>query len=161
RAADMTVHGERNHPHVTLVLGAGGPIGRAFHAGVLGALAEACGWDARSADLLVGTSAGGQDGGLPPAGRGAPPPPTDREHPNGASPHVGEGIRQLLHGHWPHRPLWIPAVHLESGSRVVFGREEAPLVDVATAVRCSSAVPILRPAVEVGSESFVDGGVAS
>ncbi|NQU37106.1 MAG: patatin-like phospholipase family protein, partial [Actinobacteria bacterium] len=30
----------------------------AFHAGVVGALAEAAGWDARQADVIVGTSAG-------------------------------------------------------------------------------------------------------
>ena len=42
---------------VALVLGAGGVIGHAWHAGVLGALAEH-GWDARRADVVVGTSAG-------------------------------------------------------------------------------------------------------
>jgi NTE family protein len=43
---------------VTLVLGAGGPVGSAFHAGVLRALAESCGWDPRRAELIIGTSAG-------------------------------------------------------------------------------------------------------
>lgn len=42
---------------VGLVLGAGGVAGAAWHAGALAALAEA-GWDARAADLMVGTSAG-------------------------------------------------------------------------------------------------------
>jgi NTE family protein len=42
---------------VAVVLGAGGLTGRAFHAGVLAGLA-AHGFDARSADLFVGTSAG-------------------------------------------------------------------------------------------------------
>lgn len=42
---------------VAVVLGAGGIVGSAYHAGVLTALAEA-GFDARDADLLVGTSAG-------------------------------------------------------------------------------------------------------
>ena len=42
---------------VGVVLGAGGILGAAFHAGVLTALAEA-GFDAGKADLLVGTSAG-------------------------------------------------------------------------------------------------------
>jgi len=40
-----------------VVLGAGGIVGAAYHAGVLTALAEA-GFDARDAELLVGTSAG-------------------------------------------------------------------------------------------------------
>jgi NTE family protein len=43
---------------VGLVLGAGGTVGHAFHAGVLAALEADCGWDARSADVVLGTSAG-------------------------------------------------------------------------------------------------------
>lgn len=42
---------------VGLVLGAGGVAGAAWHAGALAALAD-FGWDARSADLMIGTSAG-------------------------------------------------------------------------------------------------------
>lgn len=53
---------------VGLVLGAGGPVGHAFHAGVLRALGEGLGWDARDADLVVGTSAGAQVGALLRAG---------------------------------------------------------------------------------------------
>lgn len=44
-------------PSVGLVLGAGGVAGGAWHGAVLAALDEA-GWDARSAELVVGTSAG-------------------------------------------------------------------------------------------------------
>lgn len=47
---------------VALVLGAGGVIGRAYHVGTLAALAEAAGWEARSAGLIVGTSAGAGTG---------------------------------------------------------------------------------------------------
>lgn len=43
---------------IALVLGAGGVVGSAFHVGTMMALAEVTGWDARSADLIVGTSAG-------------------------------------------------------------------------------------------------------
>jgi NTE family protein len=43
---------------IGLVLGAGGVTGGAFHAGVLAALAEGTGWDPRSAETVVGTSAG-------------------------------------------------------------------------------------------------------
>ena len=43
---------------VGLVLGAGGAVGGAYHAGALAALADATGWDPRTADLVVGTSAG-------------------------------------------------------------------------------------------------------
>jgi NTE family protein len=42
---------------VGLVLGAGGVTGEAYHRGVVRALHE-LGWDARTADVLVGTSAG-------------------------------------------------------------------------------------------------------
>ena len=41
-----------------LVLGAGGLTGQAFHLGVLTALADATGFDGRTADVVVGTSAG-------------------------------------------------------------------------------------------------------
>ncbi len=45
-------------PSIALVLGAGGAVGSAWHAGVLAALAESTGWDARDAELVVGTSTG-------------------------------------------------------------------------------------------------------
>ena len=51
-----------------MVLGAGGPVGHAYHAGVLRALEQGLGWDARHADLVVGTSAGAQVGALLRAG---------------------------------------------------------------------------------------------
>ena len=47
---------------IGLVLGAGGAVGRAYHAGVLAALEEHAGWDAREADVIVGTSAGSSIG---------------------------------------------------------------------------------------------------
>jgi predicted acylesterase/phospholipase RssA len=135
-------------PHVTLVLGAGGPVGKAFHAGVLRALAERCGWDPRAATVIVGTSAGAHIGALLRVGMPA---------------HLLEQAlgEPLPTDHWPHRPLWIPALRLGRGGRVVFGREDAPRVDVATAVRCSSAVPGVRPPVAVGEARYIDGGVAS
>ncbi|HWG72623.1 MAG TPA: patatin-like phospholipase family protein [Acidimicrobiales bacterium] len=54
-------------PRIGVVLGAGGPVGHAFHCGVLTALADA-GWDPRSADLIVGTSIGAVTGGFLRAG---------------------------------------------------------------------------------------------
>src|SRR5262245_17353291 len=47
---------------IGLVLGAGGIVGNAFHAGVLAALQREVGWDPRQADLVVGTSAGSVSG---------------------------------------------------------------------------------------------------
>lgn len=49
---------------IGLVLGAGGIAGQAFHAGVLAALEVEGGWDARSAKLIAGTSAGSITGAL-------------------------------------------------------------------------------------------------
>jgi NTE family protein len=196
---------DATRPHVILVLGAGGPVGQAFHAGVLHALAEGCGWNPRSADVIIGTSAGAQVGALLRAGwdahrllQRATRPPAQVPHATApalrwpASPaylrtilrhpsqlrlgplvaallpegrldtaHLGDAFRSLFTGHWPDRPLWIPAVHVDSGARVVFGRDDAPLIDVGTAVRCSSAVPGLRRPVAVGAQRYVDGGMAS
>ena len=58
---------------VTLVLGAGGIVGHAWHAGVLAGVLEGTDWDARSADVVIGTSAGSMVGALLRAGIG----PTD------------------------------------------------------------------------------------
>src|SRR5690349_5218831 len=55
-------------PGIGLVLGAGGEVGYAFHAGVLAALADVTGWDARSAEVIVGTSAGSIAGAVLRAG---------------------------------------------------------------------------------------------
>lgn len=49
---------------VGLVLGAGGVVGQAYHAGVLAALEHDLGWDPRSADVIVGSSAGSVTGSL-------------------------------------------------------------------------------------------------
>ncbi|MEC7523117.1 MAG: patatin-like phospholipase family protein [Myxococcota bacterium] len=74
---------------VSIVLGAGGPVGHAFHAGVLQALERELGLDARDATLVVGTSAGAQVAALIRAGmsaadlgarvRGRPLSPAGRE----------------------------------------------------------------------------------
>ena len=57
---------------VGLALSAGGAVAEAWHSGVVQALAEATGWDARGAELILGTSAGAITGlclrtGLSPA----------------------------------------------------------------------------------------------
>jgi NTE family protein len=60
--------GQRHRGRLGLVLGAGGPVGHAFHAGALRALEEVLGWDVRAADLVLGTSAGAQVAALLRAG---------------------------------------------------------------------------------------------
>jgi NTE family protein len=53
---------DESRPTVGLVLGAGGVVGQAYQAGVLAALEREARWDAREADLIVGTSAGSVTG---------------------------------------------------------------------------------------------------
>jgi NTE family protein len=61
---------------IGLVLGAGGVTGEAFHRGVLAGLADVTGFDARTAEVVVGTSAGSLvAASLRCAGLGAVPPP--------------------------------------------------------------------------------------
>jgi len=49
---------------VGLVLGGGGVVGQAYHAGVLAAIEHDLGWDARQAEIIVGSSAGSVTGSL-------------------------------------------------------------------------------------------------
>lgn len=68
---------------IGLVLGGGGLTGGAFHAGVVAALATTAGWDARTADVLLGTSVGSITATSLAAGM----PPTDL-----AARHLGEPL---------------------------------------------------------------------
>jgi NTE family protein len=86
---------------VALVLGAGGPVGLAFQAGVLAALCEA-GWDARHADLVVGTSIGAVTGALLRAGLS----PLDLAAQVAGRPLSTEGQELIDHG-WSGDPLEI------------------------------------------------------
>jgi NTE family protein len=209
---------------IGLVLGAGGVVGHAFHAGVLSALADVTGWDARHAEVVVGTSAGAVVGALLRAGvspadlaagmTGAPlspdgarladragrrasipksPPRWRGGFPRMASPGtfarlarpplrpvrpgtlaaaalpagrvptelVAAGLRPLFTSGWPERELWLCAVRLDAGRRVVFGRDGAPRVGVADAVAASCAIPGFFEPVEIGGVRYVDGGAHS
>jgi NTE family protein len=65
-------------------------------------------------------------------------------------------------GHeWPRLDLWICAVRMDDAHRVVFGRDDAPTTDVATAVGASSAIPGYFAPVVVHGRRYVDGGVHS
>jgi NTE family protein len=208
-------------PRIGLVLGAGGVVGHAFHAGVLAELADATGWDARDAEVVVGTSAGAVVGALLRAGvspadlaaraTGAPlspegarlaaraggpapipsrPPSRVGGFPRMASPGtlvrgafslvrpgalaaaalpagrvttelVASGLRQVFTHGWPERELWLAAVRLDTGRRVVFGREHAGGVEVADAVAASCAIPGFFEPVEIRGVRYVDGGAHS
>jgi NTE family protein len=200
---------------IGVVLGAGGIVGAAYHAAVLTALAE-FGFDARDAEVLVGTSAGAGvaatlRAGFPPidlaprnlgqpisdeaaaiVGRTGGPPKIEMRPrplsrvPRPASPSmvlrsggrpgkvfagltptgtistdvIGERIG-MLYGDlsWPDRPLWICAVDLDSGNRVVFGQGvDAP---VGVAVQASSSIPGFFRPVDHAGQRYVDGAVHS
>ena len=74
---------------IGLVLGGGGVTGIAFHAGVLTALARV--WDARTAEVIVGTSAGSLSTALMRAGF----PPADYVPQVTGAAMSGEGQRVL------------------------------------------------------------------
>jgi NTE family protein len=202
---------------IGLVLSAGGPLGDPWHSGVLGRLQEVAGWDARTADLVVGTSAGSITAVTLRAGVaaidrkihmvGGPISPEAEEiyarivtpytEPEAerdwrpASPKMalraawppwrvdplrlatgnmprgtrsGEPLEtrmnELMPDGWPDQPLWITAVRMSDGRRVVFGRDDVR-GNIGQAVRSSAAVPgAYRPG-KVGEREYVDGGVHS
>ena len=57
------------------------------------------------------------------------------------------------------KELYIIATDLDTGSRVVFGREPWRDVPISRAVAASSAVPLLYRPVRIGVNEFVDGAV--
>jgi NTE family protein len=227
-------------PSIALVLGAGGVVGHAFHVGVLSALVAELGWDARRAQLIVGTSAGSVVGGSLRAGLG----PADMRRrlageqlsPEGfdlvrraeaavaavaasdarsngdddvdtaeetafntiarrlriASPErVRRALREpwrvtpgslvsavlpvgrrstahlrapydaMIGTGWPDADVWIVAVELDVGLRVVFGRSGAPVVTVGEAVEASCAIPGYFSPVTIDGARYVDGAVHS
>lgn len=75
-----------------------------------------------------------------------------------------EGERRFtedLPAEWPAEPLYICAVDITSGRRVVLGRPRSPKVPLATAVMASCAIPGIYQPVKVGRYTLVDGGVRS
>ncbi len=91
---------------VGLVLGAGGVVGQAYQAGVLAALEREAHWDAREADIIVGTSAGSVTGAALRVGV----PATDlaaSTYGTPMSPQGGALLKRIL----PHEnPLPVPSV---------------------------------------------------
>lgn len=206
------------------MLGAGGTVGLAYHAGVLQALAED-GFDPVDADLIIGTSAGSVIGaylrsgwtpedfwqlalgthpnlaplGLVDPGADAPAYLTPAFHDPvgllrraiGSAYVLGrsalrvpvpvvpkalrtafpagffvmtEGRRRLdaeLPAAWPDRLLWLCAVDIVSGRRIVLGSRGAPSLSLASAVLASCAIPGVYPPVKLGRRVLVDGGIHS
>jgi NTE family protein len=202
---------------IGLVLSAGGPTGDPWHAGVLAAINEETGWDARDAPLIVGTSAGAITAvalraGISPGDRHSDHmgrtvstqaqalfdrivTPWVDEHVDrdwwpqspvlslrAAWPpwrfrpvHAAIGLlpagtlsgvcleqrtNELHPAPWTSAPTWIPAVRLEDGRRVVFGRDDAAAT-VGQAIRASCSVPGVYQPAPIGKSRYVDGGVHS
>lgn len=203
-----------------LVLGGGGVVGIAYHAGVLQALGDCWGLEPDDAEVVVGTSAGSVvgaylrtgrdprqlvaevlgDGEAAPArpmpavldwagespvawarrglgtafvvsrslGRALPIPPPPaalrRAFPAGlaAMAHAKDRLRADLPAAWPERPLWLTAVDLVSGRRMVLGRDGGHhRLALPDAVRASCAIPVVYPPVTLGRRILVDGGLHS
>lgn len=74
------------------------------------------------------------------------------------------GIEPLFGRTWPSEPLWICAVRLDNGRRVLFGRDErdaSTRPSVGEAVAASCAIPSFFAPVDIGGVAHVDGGVHS
>jgi NTE family protein len=135
---------------VGLVLGAGGVTGGAFHAGVLAALVDSIGWDARDADLIVGTSAGSVTGATLRAGLS----PRDMAARARGEQLSADGIALLQRLRVPMGPTAPP-----TGPRLRFGRPAAPEVLGAALrrpwqVRPTAIAAGLLPAGTVSTESI-------
>lgn len=181
------------------MLGAGGITGEAFHRGVLSALEDTAGWDARTASIVVGTSAGSLVGASLRAPDGRPVASLPEDAPDAAASmrrigglgvltaaarrpwrarpvilatafvpagtrstdFIADGVRRRFGATWPERELWIVAARRRDGARVVFGRDGAPVTDVARAVAASCAIPGYFAPVTIGGVEYVDGGIHS
>jgi NTE family protein len=67
--------------------------------------------------------------------------------------------KRLLSHDWPERALWITAIDVKTGERVIFDRNSG--VTLVDAVAASCAVPAVWPPVTIGDRQFMDGGVGS
>jgi NTE family protein len=206
---------------VGIALAAGGSVGVAYHGAVLAAIEEATGWDPRSAEIVLGTSAGSITAamvragvpagdlrafseGRPLSAEGARLAEVGRPHrpraqaaqflgmrpmadpvavmraftrptrlnpmalgaalmPAGRVPTaaISTGLNAVFDDRWPEDPMWICAVDLRNGRRVVFGRDGAPEAQVGDAVAASCAIPGYFQPVRIGTRRYVDGGVRS
>ncbi|MDQ6784445.1 MAG: patatin-like phospholipase family protein [Actinomycetota bacterium] len=136
---------------VAFVLGAGGPVGHAFHAGVLAALADE-GWDGRQADLLVGTSVGAITAGVLRAGLR----PSDLFAYATARALSSEGTA-LVRKAWPD-----PSFHIDLAMRRRRGPASAPgfLADLARSprrVRTGLVMAALAPTGAVSMDDIIGG----
>ena len=176
-----------DRPAIALVLGGGWRLGASFHAGVLLALRDTWGVDARSVDSITGTSAGAVAAGV--VGAGIDPDDLFRRETgveqsdsarrlmarvgsrrgsddtgaarNAALPRsVGTFFDDLTDATWPSQlKLRFCAVDARNGriAALDFGSGATP----GQAIAASCAVPGLSRPVRIGERSYVDGAVRS
>lgn len=78
------------------------------------------------------------------------------------SPDLEPGaLDDLLPTEWPEKPLWLCAVDIATGRRVVLGRPGSIGADLREAVVASCAIPALYQPVRVSGTTLVDGGMHS
>jgi len=77
---------------------------------------------------------------------------------------MSEGRRRFakeLPAAWPPEPLWLCAVDIVSGRRIVLGSRGSPPMTLQKAVMASCAIPGVYPPVPLGRRVLIDGGVHS
>ncbi len=74
---------------------------------------------------------------------------------------LSTGINAVHGSGWPDRRLWLCAMALRDGRRVVFGRPGAPRARVGDAVAASCALPGYFRPVTIAGRRHVDGGIIS
>ena len=71
-------------------------------------------------------------------------------------------IRRVVPSGWTDHPsFWAVACDYATGTRVAFGREDAPAADLADAVAASCAIPGFYHPVTIAGRRYVDGGLWS
>jgi NTE family protein len=70
-------------------------------------------------------------------------------------------LREELPNAWPERSLWLCAIDINTGRRVVLGRPGSPAASLPEAVLASAAIPGVYRPVRIGDRTLVDGGVWS
>jgi NTE family protein len=75
---------------------------------------------------------------------------------------ISDLVETFVAGEWPDHPnYWAIAADYRTGSRVAFGRDDAPRASVGEAVAASCAIPGFYHPVCVEGRRYVDGGVCS
>ena len=70
-------------------------------------------------------------------------------------------LAEVITDRWPAAPLWLVAVDVGSGRRVVLGRDGSPPAALQDAVLASCAIPGIFPPVPIAGRLLVDGGAHS